>query len=99
MTSKSQRQDAGKMQIAMYPYAENPYQVLLVHALEDRDCHVLKLPSNYSRFPVGLLSQFRNAGVVHLHWIDHLYNARTRLVAMIRTAFFFAMLLVLRSRG
>jgi beta-1,4-mannosyltransferase len=99
MTIKNLRQDAGKMQIAMYPYAENPYQVLLVRALEGQNCNILKLQRNNNRLPVQLLSQFRNAGVVHLHWIDHLYDARTRLVAMARTAVFFAMLLVLRIRG
>jgi len=99
MTSKSLRQDAARVQIAMYPYAENPYQTLLVHALEDRDCNIVKVQYNYDRFPVRLLSQFRNAGVVHFHWIDHLYYARTWLVAMLRTAFFLAMLLVLRNRG
>jgi beta-1,4-mannosyltransferase len=99
MTIKNLRQDAGKMQIAMYPYAENPYQVLLVRALEGQNCNILKLQRNNNRLPVQLLSQFRKAGVVHLHWIDHLYDARTRLVAMARTAVFFAMLLVLRIRG
>jgi beta-1,4-mannosyltransferase len=99
MTPKSLRQDAARVQIAMYPYAENPYQTLLVHALEERDCNIVKVQYNYDRFPVRLLAQFRNAGVVHFHWIDHLYYARTRLVAMLRTAFFLAMLLVLRNRG
>jgi beta-1,4-mannosyltransferase len=83
----------------MYPYAQNPYQVLLVQALERRDCRVLKLHYDYDRIPVQLFSRLRNAEVIHFHWIDHLYNARTRVVAMARTIMFFGMLLVMRTRG
>ncbi len=86
--------------IAIYPFVEtNPYQTLLSQALEKLGCSIFKLPRIDSRFPFQLLSQCREASVVHFHWIEHLYRARIRLFSPVRAAFFLAILLILRIRG
>jgi beta-1,4-mannosyltransferase len=86
--------------IAIYPFVEtNPYQTLLSDALEKLGYSILKLPRIDSRFPLQLLSQCRDASVVHFHWIEHLYRARIRLFSPVRTVVFLAILVVLRSRG
>jgi beta-1,4-mannosyltransferase len=86
--------------IAIYPFIEtNPYQGLLAAALERHGDTVLKLPNINSRFPVEILAWCRNVNVLHLHWVEGLYEARTRLGALVRTTFFLMLLIVLRARG
>jgi beta-1,4-mannosyltransferase len=86
--------------IVIYPYIEtNPYERLLAEALERRGCKVLRLPVIRSRFPFEIVSQCSGASVVHFHWIEHLYNARTRSMLLVRTFVFLVMLVALRARG
>lgn len=86
--------------VTIYPYVEaNPYQTMLTGALEKQGCEVARLRVINDRFPVRLLSECRNSSVVHFHWIEHLYQARTLTMTLMRTAVLLWMLICLRIRG
>src|ERR1039457_4252904 len=100
MSSHAENKAARNSVIAIYPYVEtNPYQRLLCGALETAGYSIRKLPRLDNAFPFQLISQCRDAGVVHFHWIEHLYGAKMRLFSPARAAVLLAILVFLRSRG